>query len=163
MGVEDVESLANAKTLIEASLKHDCYHLLSANWLAYLGIVMNVIRRPLAKAMHLFVISDFRNRYISGIAIRLHANTRSGPLQYSLQALVETSITGSIVGIPYRSQIVVSHSDGIQIVLRELTKDLPIGYPDDLEVAGAVERELNGAVLRRGEDGGSVGLFELFG
>ena len=109
--------------------------------------------------MHLFVIRDFRDRYIASVAIGMYADTRSSPLQYSLQAFVEPSVAGSVVCVTDCSQIVMGRPDSTQIVLRELTQDLTIGYPDDLEVAGAIECELYGALLRCSEDGGSLELF----
>lgn len=128
---------------------------------AYFGVIVNPIRRPLAEAMHFLVMRDFRHRHIASVAIGLHANTRSCPLKNSLQALVEPSVAGSVICVSDRSQVVVSHSDGIQIVTRELTQYLTVSDPDDFEIAGGVERELHGALLGCGEDGGSVGLLEL--
>ena len=124
---------------------------------------MNLVRGPLTEAVHFLVIRDFRHRHIARIAIGLHANTRSRLLKNSLQALVEPRIAGSVVRVSDRSQVVVSHPDSVQIVMRELTQYLTISDPDDLEIAGGVERKLHGALLGRGEDCGPERLLELFG
>lgn len=111
--------------------------------------------------MYFFTICDFRHRQIPSIAIRLHANTRSRPPQYRLQASVEPRIARPVVSVSNDPQIVMRHSNGTQIVPRELAQHLPVRYPDNREVARAIERELHGTFLRGAEDSGPVGLGEL--
>lgn len=124
---------------------------------------MNLVRGPLTEAMHFLVIRDFRYRHITSVAIGLHANTWSRPLKNSLQAPVEPGIAGSVVRVSDRSQVVMSYPDSVQVVMRELAQYLTICDPDDLEIAGGVERKLHGALLGCGEDRGPEWLLELFG
>ena len=161
VGVVRVEAGANAEALLGGLSRCAADYWMSAKKIAYLGVIMYLVRRPLAEAMHLLIIRDFRHRHISSIAVCLHANTRSCPLQYGLQTPIEPGIPGPVFRVADCPQVIVCYSDRAQIIPRQLAQHLATRYPDDREIARGVERKLHGAFLRSAEDGGPVGLCEL--